>query len=918
MERTLLFPLQISLCTVGYLCAITAIAQAQVTTDGTVNTQVNQNGNVAEITGGETRGGNLFHSFQDFSVPTGNEAFFNNADSISNIFSRVTGGNISNIDGIIRNNGSASLFLINPAGIIFGENARLDIGGSFYGSSASSILFEDGEFSSVDNLEQPILTINAPIGLGFRDNPGNISVEESSLIVSTGENLSLLGGEITLSNGTLNAFGGQINLAAISSEGVVNFDESLNLDFNTLDLGDITLDDGALINVADGYISVNTRNLTLKENSIFNAEITSPNSTSEIQGGDIIVNASESVSLESGSIFRNNVNVNSAGNSGDIIITANNLSLADNSNISTTTQGNGNAGNINLDIADSIVLNRMSGIRSQILSEGIGNGGNIQIKSDLIDLDNNSLVLADVIGTGDGGNIQLESSTINLNNNSLFIADVKGQGIGGDINITTNSLNILEGSAFSTTVSGQGNAGNINIQATENINLESSLLLATVSPEGMGNAGSIDINARNISLDTVSFISNSAQDNAVGETGSIDIDTNNLKISNGSFISSLTENNFNGGEISINAQNLELTTGGKIVTLTTNAGNAGNITLNITEQININGANPFIPPEDIRTRGNTIQQLEPFTGLFANTFETASGNGGNIQISNPQIFSLSNGGQITVDSQGTGNGGNLSITAGSLDLADQSQLIAETIFGQTEQQPSNINLSIEEVLTLRGDSLISASASNNANGGNVSIDANFVIAFPAQVSGNDIIASAREGSGGNVSIAAKGIFGIQERSQNLESNDIDASSEVDGLDGTVTITTPDVNLTQGVTELNSNIIEPGQNIIQACAASNRVAGDNDLTIKGRGGISPSPDLPLNSQNIFINGETNPISAIPQPIETSQGKIQPARGIKVTKSGKIILTAYRTNNSGDKPHGMATQRLPEIKRNCDRV
>ncbi len=97
-----------------------------------------------------------------------------NAESISNIFSRVTGRNISNIDGLIRANGSASLFLINPAGIIFGENARLDIGGSFYGSTASSILFEDGEFSAADLANPPLLTVNAPIGLGFRDHPGDI------------------------------------------------------------------------------------------------------------------------------------------------------------------------------------------------------------------------------------------------------------------------------------------------------------------------------------------------------------------------------------------------------------------------------------------------------------------------------------------------------------------------------------------------------------------------------------------------------------------------------------------------------------------------------------------------------------------------------------------------------------------------
>ncbi|MGL5075726.1 MAG: filamentous hemagglutinin N-terminal domain-containing protein, partial [Waterburya sp.] len=157
------------------LSLIATTARAQITLDGSLPTEVKQQGNVAEITGGEQAGNNLFHSFQDFSVPTGNEAFFNNGLDINNILSRVTGGNISSIDGLIRANGTANLFLINPAGIIFGENARLDVGGSFLGSTATGLLFDDGSEFSANDLAKPVLTINAPIGLNLRDTTGNIS-----------------------------------------------------------------------------------------------------------------------------------------------------------------------------------------------------------------------------------------------------------------------------------------------------------------------------------------------------------------------------------------------------------------------------------------------------------------------------------------------------------------------------------------------------------------------------------------------------------------------------------------------------------------------------------------------------------------------------------------------------------------------
>ncbi|MBY5284999.1 filamentous hemagglutinin N-terminal domain-containing protein, partial [Anabaena sp. PCC 7938] len=152
----------------------------QVTSDGTTNTIVNASGNNSNILNGIEKGNNLFHSFSNFSVPTGGSATFDltNTPNITTIFSRVTGGNVSNIDGLIRTLNSSnpvSLFLMNPAGIMFGQNASLNIGGSFVGTTANSIKFADGtEFSAVNPTQPPLLTMSVPVGLQMGSNAGGI------------------------------------------------------------------------------------------------------------------------------------------------------------------------------------------------------------------------------------------------------------------------------------------------------------------------------------------------------------------------------------------------------------------------------------------------------------------------------------------------------------------------------------------------------------------------------------------------------------------------------------------------------------------------------------------------------------------------------------------------------------------------
>jgi filamentous hemagglutinin family protein len=728
---------------------------AQVTPDETVNTEVNTDGNTAEITGGETRGDNLFHSFQDFSVDTGNEAFFNHANDIANIFSRVTGGNISNIDGLIRSNGSANLFLINPAGILMGENARLDLGGSFYGSTADSILFDEGEFSATDLKTPPMLTINAPIGLQFRETAGEVVVQGTGnnlvfdlptlafeqgetppgLQVKPGETLALVGKGVKLEGGNLFADGGRIEVGSINSPSLVNLIATA---------GNWSLDYGDVASFQD---------IKLSE--------------------------------------RASVDVSSTFGSGSIQIQGQNVSL--------------------------------DGGAAVFSFTGSQPGGTIQVNAtDTVNV------------TGVSANNQVTSALYTA-------ASSDGTAKGGDLAIAADKLIARGGAQIGADTYGKGSAGIITVEARE------SVLLSGIFP---------DHDEAPTALGT--FVQ-------PGATGS-------------------------GSQLNLATQRLMIEDGAALITATFTDGSGATLTAKVSSVTELKGAKSAISSSVF-----SIPDLP-----------TPTGDGGKINLETGQL-NISDGAIVTVSNQGLGDAGDINIISPNIGLSDRAQIIAETASGTG----GNINLQIDDTLALDSNSLISAQASNSGNGGNVNIDANFIVAFPNQITGNgsDIIASAEAGNGGSITISGESLLGIEARKaeDNNRTNDIDASSEF-GLNGTVEIFTPDSVPLQAAIELPSNVVEAEQSAAQVCSADREGKVNNGLAIAGKGGITPTPDAILNSDNIITSNESSGTSAIPEPIETSQGKIQPARGIMVTKSGKIILTAYRTNNAGE--------RIPEIKPNCN--
>ena len=712
------------------------------------------------IDGGARRGGNLFHSFQEFNVELNRGAYFSNPEGVDNILTRVTGVNLSNINGTLGILGGASLFLINPNGLVFGPGARLDLNGSFVGSTAEGILFEGFEFSTVDPNSPPLLTVNVPIGLQFGESPGEgeISVRSQpleltgeefaalagDLQVAPGEALLLAGGEVSLEGRRLRAPGGRVELGGLVEAGVIGLSDNFSLSFPAdVTRADISLLGAAEIDVtagSEGSISIFGRNIDILDGSDICAGIGADSACGGlatdfgsfgVRAGDITLDAQEVITIsEPVTEVNNNVNPGAVGNSGNINIRARSLFITNGARLDSSTSGQGDAGSINISASDEVFLSNGENdtfIFNNVLSGAVGSSEGIAIATGSLSVLNGAQIQSFTSGRGNSGRITIDArdtvSFDGLLSRALSNVGADGEGNSGGIDITTGSLSLTNGAQLLSNTSGQGNSGSINISASNEVLLEGgennntfifNNVLSDVSDTIVDSAG-ITIATGSLSVLNGAQIQSAAF--GQGNSGGVAIDARNTVsfdgqrngFPSGAFSEVRVEGEGNSGGIDITTGSLSLTNGARLDSSTSGQGDAGSINISASDEVFLsNGENDTFIFNNVlsgavgSSEGIAIAtgSLSVLNGAQIQSFTSGRGNSGRITIDARDTVSfdgLLSRALSNVGADGEGNSGGIDITTGSLSLTNGAQLLSNTS-GQGNSGSINISASNEVLL----------------------------------------------------------------------------------------------------------------------------------------------------------------------------------------------------------------------------
>jgi filamentous hemagglutinin family protein len=888
-----------------------------------------------QIEGGAIRGANLFHSFEQFSILQGRGAYFANPAGITNILSRVTGANRSDILGRLGVLGNANLFLINPNGIVFGPDASLDVQGSFVATTADAVRLGDGGlFSASEPGSSNLLTVS-PSALWFNAVAAQPIINQSqadSLIgqpnvedgppglqVPVGQTLALVGGDVLLEGGNLTAAGGRIELGSVAGVGEV----SLNPIGNGFELrygsdnrfGDISLSNGAFVDVSGergGDIQIRGARLEMTQLAFIRADTLGTQ-----DGGEVRVKTTEEVVLSESSLLA--TAVFGSGTGGNLTIETGKLLVQGGSRVVAVTGRDGNSGNLQINASESVEVIGKSAtgrVSSGLFtsSAGTGEAGDLTINTGRL-LVNGAQVSAGTFAEGKGGNLQinaLESVEVIGAVNDLFPTGIftqsDGSGEAGDLTIITERLLVNEAQVSASTRT-EGKGGNLQIKESESVELigksadsrfPSGLF---TSSRGSGAAGDLTIDTERLLVNGAAVF---AQSLGSGNAGELSIDAERLLVSNGAQISTLTLGEGEGGRLRINAsESVEVigeSANGRVssglFTRSEGSGNAGQLTIITKHLLVSDGAQVSASTlgegkgnrlevrasESIEVIGRSADGQAP-SGLFSSS--EGSGDAGELSLETSRLL-LRDGAEISSNSLGEGRAGDINIK-----VRDTLEANNGTIRTDSDRSPGGA-LTIEAGdIRLWGDSDIRSSvASGKDNGGEIKLTADSILAFDD----SDILAFARDGDGGDIKLNTPAFFGQNYRPapRNTDPDTLDNNNRVDiNATGAVSgdITLPDTTFIENsLTELPNNQIDTDSLLASSCIVRRNQPKKGSFFITGTGGFAQRPGDAQMSTFPTVDIETLPSdSTIPnRPWQKGDPIIEP-QGVYRLPNGKLVLS-----------------------------
>jgi filamentous hemagglutinin family protein len=899
-------------------------ASTVISTDASLGTTVSQSGPIYQINGGTPVDQNLFHSFSDFILATGDTARFADPVGYQNILSRVTGMNASEIYGTIENiDSSANLWLINPNGVVFGDTSSLNVMGSFHASTADFLEFADGGrfYADMSVPGGAGLYVGSPTTFGFLDivrpcdtlGTCNVSISNTSLSVMPGQDMSFVGDEVGVDSSTLVAPGGQANLVSVGSISSPNGEGLVTLLPDAISISGISY-------AGDEYVSMSNES-TLDVNgdgggsiyirggqfSMGNNETLKANTEGASHGGIIDIQVIGQATFH-GVVEANTVG---SGSGGDIFISAGSITTADRNNgvsgetyLEARAESSGHAGSITLNAASIVDLNgpvRVSTMES-------GNAGNISITGTSLNLNSTGEITSSTQGEGAGGNINITlSGDLNIGSGKIT-AETTGSnmgGAGGDITITANSVSNSQFIEISTTTRGDGAGGDILLEAATSIRLNTGSIRA--SAESSGDGGSVTLRADTITLEdhaSLPPVAVLSETSGNGSAGDIFIEGNQVDIHSGAKVNASTSGEGSAGSVSISATDwFEISSGSSVASRSTQAdsGSAGSVAVSAGDvlistggllTVQTNSDNISNSPGSVEITGDRTITVRTGDLVYAAISASTAGadNGGDVMLTAPLVHIDAS--LIEASTDATGIAGNITINASGLLDISNGALINSTSTGPTSGAAGSITVNSGNT-QITGNSLLSVSTESDetANAvGSIDINATDSILIDNGGFSNVAISATTSGAsdGGSVSVAAPMV--------SIGNSTIGVSTVGSGAGGNVTFNVLDQLLLTGDGHITATTQGAGAGgNVDLNADIIRITGNAEVSVAtsgtGRGGTAT-----LSARDFTLDGQA--IVSADTLANGAGGNIQViADDATVAGDGRIVARTFGDGDGG---------------------